>query len=123
MSKERKRAIKLAERFRKSAEKEADRVRALKEKCNRLEMHGDDGALFGQLIERLNQKDLQANGDLIWADGFVEQLRSAVAKQSKTGAGEQKKSTNKSKRNPTGPNPGLKVIEKGERSRAAAGKS
>jgi hypothetical protein len=75
MKRDRRRAIKAAEKLRKICAKEVERLGALREKYDDLRHAGPDAPLVGQLVDRLQQKELMANGDLVWAEQMIEQLR------------------------------------------------
>lgn len=94
MSKDGRRVRKAAEKFRKNAEKELEQTRRLLHKCEGLAGEAETGGLASQLVERLKQKELQTNGELVWSDQFLAQVRAAadVGKKARRDRGENKKS-------------------------------
>ena len=94
--------LKVAEKFRRNAEKEMERVRALLAKSQRFAPMAESTPLVSQLLERLKQKELQSSGDLVWIDQYLGQARaqadaaSDAAKPEAAGKHDEKK-TSKSK--------------------------
>ena len=83
MAKAGQRSLKIIEKFRKNAEKDRDRARSLIDKCS-----GDDPAaapVLAELAERLKQKELQASGEIVWAEQQIELARAARKAEEKTG--------------------------------------
>lgn len=80
MSKDRRRAIKAVEKFRKNCEKEIARIGALRRKYDDLRHVQITVPLVGHFVDRLQQKDLMASGDLLWAEQMLSQLRDEPAK-------------------------------------------
>ena len=80
MAKSRQRSLKIIDKFRKNAEKEKDRARSLIEKCGQ----ADPAApVLGELAERLKQKELQASGEIVWAEQQIEMARAAMKSEDK----------------------------------------
>lgn len=79
MTRDRRRAIKAAEKLRKICAKEVERLGALREKYDDLRHAGADAPLVGQFVDRLQRKELMASGDLVWAGQLLEQLRAEPA--------------------------------------------
>ena len=79
MSKDRQRALRAVEKFRKNAAKELERARALQDKSKRLTSLKDTTPAIAQFFDRLQQKALQASGELVWADQLVDQIRVSMA--------------------------------------------
>ena len=75
MKTNRRRAIRAAEKLRKICAKEVERLGALREKYDDLRHAGANAPLIGQLVDRLQQKELMASGDLVWAEQLLEQMR------------------------------------------------
>lgn len=96
MSKQGQRLLKAAERFRKNAEKELAKVRKLLEKGEKLDAQDE---LAARLVERLKQKELQANGECVWVDQFLTQARAELDVRKAARAAEARSDKPKSKRN------------------------
>ena len=75
MTRETRRAIKAAEKLRKICAKEVERLAALRDKYDDLRHVAGRRPLIGQFVDRLQQKELMANGDLLWAEQMIQQLR------------------------------------------------
>ena len=78
MSKALRRGIKAGEKFRKNAEKEISRIKALQDKYVEFVSNQTASPLLGQFVDRVKQKHLQASGDLIWVDQFLAQAKAEV---------------------------------------------
>ena len=73
MAKAHQRSLKIVERFRKNAEKEKERARSLIDKCGGVDASA--APVIAELTERLKQKELQASGDIVWAEQQIEIAR------------------------------------------------
>ena len=83
MAKSRQRSLKIIEKFRKNAEKEKERARRLIDKCDK----ADDAnrPALAELVDRLKQKELQASGDIVWAEQQIESICAAGKSEGKSG--------------------------------------
>jgi hypothetical protein len=100
MSKALRRVIKAGEKFRKNAEKEISRAKALQDKYGALASGETASPLLGQFIERVKQKHLQTTGDLMWADHFLAQAKAEALNEPAEAVGDdgaKKKSKSKDK--------------------------
>jgi hypothetical protein len=88
MSKIRNRAIKAVEKFKKSSEKEIERLDGLQQKCKRLGA-ASEYPVLEQYSDRLQQKRRQLTDDLVWCEQFIDQIRNAFSE--KPASGERKK--------------------------------
>lgn len=79
MSKDGRRLLKTAEKFRKNAQKEMQQTRKLAQKLEGLAREGAAAPLLTQLSERLQQKELQASGEVVWSEQFLAQSEAAIA--------------------------------------------
>ncbi|MFT4095975.1 MAG: hypothetical protein QM651_02560 [Rhodoblastus sp.] len=77
------RSLKIIEKFRKNAEKDKDRARSLIEKCGAMDAVA--APVIGELAERLKQKELQASGEIVWAEQQIEIARAAKKSDAKAG--------------------------------------
>jgi hypothetical protein len=83
MSKDRQRAARVVEKFRKISEKEIERTRSLQQKSGKLADLSEGSPAIAQFVERLKQKELQASGDLVYAEQLLEQLNERKPKAPK----------------------------------------
>ena len=74
MAKHHRRLLKAVEKFGKNAAKELDRVKALQKKSGALTQKEPSSAV-DRFFERLRQKELQASGEIAWADQLLIELR------------------------------------------------
>lgn len=75
MSKKQQRLVKAIEKYRKSADKELERAREILKKISDVDADDPSRPAVDKLVDRLKQKELQASGDGMWADEFLEQQR------------------------------------------------
>lgn len=102
MSKVGNHAIKAVEKFKKSSEKEIERLDGLEQKSRRLRPASESHPVLNQYFDRLKQKRQQLVDDLVWSEQFLEQLRSEFAKkpdadEKKPEAGDKKPKSEKPK--------------------------
>ena len=90
MAKSRQRSLKIIEKFRKNAEKEKERTRRLIDKCDKAD-EAEKPAL-AELVDRLKQKELQASGEIVWAQQQIERARAAGRREEKSGKKAREKS-------------------------------
>jgi hypothetical protein len=81
MSKVGNHAIKAVEKFKKSSEKEIERLDGLEQKSKRLAPASESHPVLNQYFDRLKQKRQQLVDDLVWSEQFLEQVRSEFAKK------------------------------------------
>ena len=84
MSKQHRRLLKAAEKFRKNVEKELERVKSLQKKSEKLKAQDEPSTAVDRLFERFRQKELQASGEIAWADQLLAELRAAAPDTEKT---------------------------------------
>jgi hypothetical protein len=89
MSKVGNHAIKSLEKFKKSSEKEIERLDRLEQKSSRLASVLQSHPVLNQYFDRLKQKRQQLVDDLVWSEQVLDQVRIEFAKQPK--ADEKKK--------------------------------
>jgi hypothetical protein len=81
MSKVGNHAIKAVEKFKKSSEKEIERLDGLEQKSKRLGPASENHPVLSQYFDRLKQKRQQLVDDLVWSEQFLEQVRNEFAKK------------------------------------------
>ena len=113
MSTDRRRAIKAVEKFRKNSEKEIERARSLQTRAKKLSPLRETSPAVAKLFDRLQQKALQASGDLVWADQMIQEIDATMAK-AKTGEKTDKKTPKKTDK---------KAGKKADKSKTATTKS
>ncbi|MDE2362002.1 MAG: hypothetical protein KGM42_04925 [Hyphomicrobiales bacterium] len=84
MSKDSKRLAKAVDKFKKNAEKELDRARSLVRKTEPLKGGEQPSSAADRLRERLRQKELQASGEVAWAEQLLSELAAPGSKKDKS---------------------------------------
>ena len=84
MSKDEQRLLKAVGKFRKNAERERERVVSLERKSEKLKTRREPSSAVDRFFERLRQKELQANGEIAWADQVLSELDAREPRKKKT---------------------------------------
>ena len=83
MAKHQKQLLKAIGKFKENAEKELGRAKKLHKRSEELVAKQESTSASDRFLERLRQKELQASGEIAWADQILAEINVAQPKKEK----------------------------------------